>query len=115
MTDKGGPNYLIPAEIDAAKYKHDIGAVGAARNNNPQKSSNGSQFYIVTQTGGAHALDGNYTVFGKVLKGIDVALTINSQPKDGNDRPLNNIIMDVNVVKKTLAQLKSEYDFTPED
>src|SRR5204863_5372392 len=65
----GGPGYTIPAEINSL-LKHDYGAVGAARDNNPQKASNGSQFYIVVNPSGDHNLDGNYTVFGMVIQGM---------------------------------------------
>jgi peptidylprolyl isomerase/peptidyl-prolyl cis-trans isomerase B (cyclophilin B) len=109
----GGPSYTIPAEIDSSKFKHDRGAVGAARTNNPQKASSGSQFYIVQNQAGAHWLDGAYTVFGKVIKGIEVSDSIVKQPRNSNDRPYKNIYMDVNVVKKTLDQLQTEFNFVP--
>jgi cyclophilin family peptidyl-prolyl cis-trans isomerase len=108
----GGPGYLIDAEIDTANYKHDYGAVGTARVTDPLKRSNGSQFYLVIQTGGSHFLDNNYTVFGKIIKGMDVALTINSQPKDANDRPKTNITMDVNVLTKTHKEITAEYGYS---
>lgn len=110
----GGPGYLIDAEIDTANYKHDYGAVGAARNNNPLKQSNGSQFYIVTQTGGSHTLDNSYTVFGKIISGMDVALNINKQPKS-SDKPNTNIYMDINVLYKTKTQITNEYGFSDFD
>lgn len=111
----GGPGYLIDAEIDTSNYKHDYGTVGTARDNNPEKKSNGSQFYIVTQTNGAHFLDNNYTVFGKIIKGMDVALTINKQPKNGSDRPLTNIYMDVNILYKTHKEITDQYGFSDFD
>lgn len=108
----GGPGYTIPAEfIDS--LKHDFGAVGAARTNNPLKESSGSQFYIVENAAGAHHLDKSYTVFGKIISGMTVATTIMVQPKNKSDRPYKDIKMDVNVVEKTLAQLKTEFNFTP--
>lgn len=106
----GGPGYKISAEIDTNLYKHEYGAVGAARDNNPLKESNGSQFYIVTQTGGSKGLNNNYTVFGKVIMGMDVALTINKQPKS-SDKPKTPIPMDVNVLYKTAKQIKEEYNY----
>ena len=110
---QGGPPWTIPAEIDATKFKHVYGAVGAARTNNPANASSGSQFYIVMPTAGTPSLDGNYTVFGKIIKGMEVANTIVAKPKDGNNRPLVDIKMDVNVLEKTLQQLKDEYNFVP--
>ena len=89
-------------------------------NVNPQKASSGCQFYIVdgtvydndklnmiaqrtgktftpeqiqayTTVGGAPFLDGDYTVFGEVISGMDVVDKIASQQKDGADRPLEDI------------------------
>ncbi|MDZ4668938.1 MAG: peptidylprolyl isomerase [bacterium] len=108
----GGPGYTIPAEF-VDSLKHDYGAIGAARTNNPAKASSGSQFYIVSNKNGYHSLDKNYTVFGKLLSGVDIAYTISTQTKDAKDRPLADIKMTVKVVNKTLDQLKTEFDFIP--
>lgn len=111
----GGPGYTIPAEIDS-RFKHDFGAVGAARqpdNVNPQRESSGSQFYIVVGASGQHGLDGAYTVFGKIISGMNVATTIMSQPRDTKDKPKTDIKMDVNVVNKTRAELRKDFNFTP--
>jgi len=75
----GGPGYTIPAEI---KAPHVDGAVAAARLGdavNPTKASSGSQFYICL--GPQHFLDGNYTVFGQVIEGMDVARKIQKGDK----------------------------------
>lgn len=113
----GGPAYTIPAEINASKFKHVYGAVGAARlgdNVNPARASSGSQFYIVINKAGTPNLDGAYTVFGKIIKGMEVAEQIVLQPqKASNNRPYTNIVMDVNKLKKTLDELKTEYNFVP--
>jgi len=109
---QGGPGYTIDAEI-LSQFKHDYGALAAARTNNPAKASSGSQFYIVVNKNGTHSLDGNYTVYGKVLKGMDAADDIVAQPTGTNDRPLTDIKMEVKVVEKTEAELKSEFNFVP--
>ena len=114
----GGPNYTIPAEINAnnSKLTHTFGAVGAARQGdavNPLKASNGSQFYIVVPTAGTSFLNGNYTVFGRILKGMEVANLIEKQAKNPNGRPYVDVKMDVNVIEKTLAELAAEYNFVP--
>jgi cyclophilin family peptidyl-prolyl cis-trans isomerase len=106
----GGPSTIYP-EISSS-ILHDYGAVGAARNNNPQKISNNWQFYIVTNKAGDHNLDGLYTVFGTVMLGRDVADKIASQPRDANDRPLTDIRMTVNVLDKTKAEIQAEYGYT---
>lgn len=67
-----GPGYSLPPEFNA--HPHTLGAIAMARlpdNANPQRRSNGSQFYIVI--GEASRLDGSFTVFGRVVRGIDVA------------------------------------------
>ncbi len=93
----GDPGYTIPAEFNPA-LKHDRGALAAARNENPEKASSGSQFYIVQPEKGTHFLDMNYTVFGKITEGLEVIDKIASAPKDANDRPLKDIKMTVKIV-----------------
>ncbi len=111
---QGGPGYTIPAEIDVTKHRHARGEVAAARlgnASNPLKASSGSQFYICHSTNGTKGLDGEYTVFGKILKGIEVVDEIVKQPKNASDRPLTDIKMDVNVITKTRGELRSEFNF----
>jgi cyclophilin family peptidyl-prolyl cis-trans isomerase len=107
---EGGPGYTIPAEFKSS-LKHVYGALGAARTNNPEKASSGSQFYIVTNRNGTSNLNMNYTVFGQVILGLDTAYTLSTQPKNALDRPLDNIVMQVKVVKFTIAELKSKFNF----
>lgn len=107
----GGPGYDIPAEF-VASLKNVRGAIATARlgdATNPQKASNGSQFFInlVPNT----YLDNNYTVFGFVMKGMDVADKIVIQPKGANDRPVSNIRMQVRTLEKTKAEILSEYGY----
>lgn len=69
---RGGPGYTIPAEISSKS--HIRGAVAMARlpdSVNPQKESSGSQFYITLAP--ATFLDNEYTVFGQVTSGMEVA------------------------------------------
>lgn len=107
----GGPGYTIPAEINVQKFKHVYGAVGAARDNNPEKASSGSQFYIVLPKAGTPNLNGNYTVFGKILGGMEYADSIVKQPQNANNRPYENMYMDVNVVEKTRQELRTQFKF----
>ncbi|MCH8018878.1 peptidylprolyl isomerase [candidate division KSB1 bacterium] len=70
----GGPGYRIPAEIGLL---HEKGAVAMARQGdamNPEKKSSGSQFYITLKA--TPFLDGDYSVFGKVVEGMDVVQQI---------------------------------------
>jgi len=95
----GKGSYTIDAEI-SPDIKHLYGAVGAARAGddvNPLKRSSGSQFYITIRKGGLPSLDNKYTVFGMVVKGMDVAELIADQPKGANDRPIKNIKMKVKI------------------
>jgi cyclophilin family peptidyl-prolyl cis-trans isomerase len=87
----GGPGYTIPAEI---KAKHELGSLAGARQGdqvNPERRSSGSQFYIVT--GEASHLDGQYTVFGKVTKGYDVAQKIEKVKRDERDNPIEKVVI----------------------
>jgi len=62
----GGPGYKIKAEFN--KNQHERGAVAMARSSDPDSA--GSQFYITLAP--AHFLDGKYTVFGKVVSGMNI-------------------------------------------
>lgn len=110
----GGPGYTIEAEF-VPTLTHTYGAVAAARTggpSNPQMRSSGSQFYIVQNKNGTHFLDKNYTVYGKVLAGMDAVDKISVQSKDARDRPLENISMQVKVINLTQKELKEKYNFT---
>ncbi len=98
---KGDPGYTLPAEI---KLKHDRGAVAMARlpdSVNPQRDSNGSQFYICVAP--CPSLDDNYTVFGHVIKGLDIAVKIANQPRDPRDNPLARLEMGASLETKDKA------------
>jgi peptidyl-prolyl cis-trans isomerase B (cyclophilin B) len=131
----GGPSYRVPAEFRQSLF-HKKGVIAAARDNNPEKASSGSQFYItqgkifsdagldsvetyrlqgrkipadqrlVYKTiGGVPHLDQNYTVFGEVVKGLEVIDKIAAVPTSRNsdrDRPLT----DVRIVKAKLVKRK---------
>lgn len=87
----GGPGYTVPAEFN--RIPHERGIVSAARSADP--NSAGSQFFIMV--GKAPSLDGQYTVFGEVVKGIEVAEKIVRQPRDPRDNPLERIEMTIEV------------------
>jgi peptidyl-prolyl cis-trans isomerase B (cyclophilin B) len=127
MLGNGDVGYTIPAEFDTSLF-HKKGALAAARTNNPEKASSGCQFYIVQgrpygdveldqmeaqmgfkfspakrkiykTIGGTPFLDMGYTVFGEVESGLNVIDKIASVPKDGNDRPLGDVHMKIEVLK----------------
>ena len=83
----GGPGYTIPAEF--SEESHTRGAVSMARG--PDPNSAGSQFFIVVQN--APKLDRQYTIFGRVISGMDVVDKIVSVPRDMNDNPLQPVQM----------------------
>ena len=83
----GGPGYTIKAEFNSRSHLR--GIVSMARAADP--NSAGSQFFIVTTD--SPFLDRQYTVFGEVTEGIDVADMIVGQQRDRNDCPLENIKM----------------------
>jgi len=89
----GGPGYTVPAEF--SKVVHEKGILSAARTQDP--NSAGSQFFIMVDK--APHLDGQYTVFGEVVKGVDVAETIVNQPRDLRDNPVERIEMTIEVMK----------------
>ncbi len=123
VAGSGGPGYRIPAEFHPDLY-HKKGALAAARQGdqtNPNRESNGSQFYIVhgaafsdeqldqMESAGSHIkftaeqrmfykalggtphLDYEYTVFGEVIDGIEVIDAIASEPTNETDRPLEDV------------------------
>jgi len=107
----GDIGYRIPAEI-LPQLKHVRGSVAAARNNNPQKQSSGSQFYIVQNHEGVPHLDGNYTVFGQVISGLDVIDKIVESPTGAMDRPTTPIPMTVKVEKLKKKKITKLYNYT---
>ena len=66
---------------------------------NPHRLASPYEFFIVQQKGGAHHLDGNYTPFGRVIRGMDVVDAICAQPIDNREAPMNNIRMTVRIVE----------------
>ena len=88
----GGPGYTIPAEI-LPNHKHKKGALAAARKGdraNPEKASSGSQFYIVQDPRACAQLDGDYTVFGETVSGLDVVDKIASVKTGAKKQDLPN-------------------------
>lgn len=130
MLGGGDLGYKIDAEFVDSLF-HKRGSLSAARNNNPEKASSASQFYIVQgkkysdqelneielyrlqgrkiplkhreaykTVGGTPFLDQNYTVFGEVVKGIEVVDKIAEEKTDRNDRPEEDIKIRVELLKK---------------
>ena len=123
----GGLPYKVPAEL-TKNLIHKKGALAAARDGNPQKASSSTQFYIVAgkkyteaeiqmlgsrtgnsytdeqkkiymEQGGTPMLDMAYTVFGEVVSGLEIIDQIVSQPRDGSDRPNEDVKMTVKILE----------------
>lgn len=128
MLGSGDVGYRIPAEFNDSLY-HKKGVLAAARDNNPEKASSGCQFYIVQgkpmienelqmaerrsgkpmseakrndykTIGGSAWLDGEYTVFGEVIEGLDVIDKIAAVPCGPMDRPASDVRMKMVLVDK---------------
>jgi cyclophilin family peptidyl-prolyl cis-trans isomerase len=126
MLGAGGPDYKIPAEIGRYHFKGALAAARLGNQANPNKESSGSQFYIVQgqpvakgqlemmtkgknikytaediqryeTAGGAPFLDGDYTVFGEVIEGMEIIDMICSMDVDQNSRPLKDITMKITI------------------
>lgn len=98
----GGPGYTIAAEFN--NQPHVRGTVSMARAGDPDSA--GSQFFIVVKN--SRFLDKKYTVFARVIKGMEVVDEIVSQKRDKNDNPRERIeilvqIVNESVLKKTLT------------
>lgn len=98
----GGPNYTVPAEIVPGLH-HKKGAIAAARRGdsvNPERASSGSQFYIVQDEEGCSHLDGEYTIFGEVIDGMNVIDNIARVETNARGLPLYPInIISIQEVK----------------
>jgi peptidyl-prolyl cis-trans isomerase B (cyclophilin B) len=90
--EKGNP-ILLKAEFSDIPHKR--GIVSMARANEPDTA--GSQFFIVVEP--SHFLDGKYTAFGEVIKGLGVADKIVVVPRDDHDLPNERVEMTVTIVE----------------
>lgn len=127
---EGDLGYRIDAEFRDSLF-HKKGVLAAARDNNPEKASSASQFYIVQgkkwtdealeevrinrmngreiplaqrlvykKIGGAPHLDQNYTVFGELVKGLDMVDNIAAVKTSAGDRPVEDVSMEISILKK---------------
>ncbi len=93
--------YLLPND-NKKGFKHNRGMVSMPSSavQNPYKMASPYEFFIVQQKGGAHHLDGDYAVFGKVISGMDVVDKIASMPTDIGDWPEKNIYINkIEIIK----------------
>lgn len=126
------PLKRIDAEI-LAKHFHKKGALGAGRNDNPEKKSYLSQIYLVAgkkitvqqldalekkkglsysteqraaylSVGGTPHLDGDYTVFGEIVEGMDVADAINTVATNSTDLPIKPVVFHAEILSHARGQ-----------
>jgi peptidyl-prolyl cis-trans isomerase B (cyclophilin B) len=90
----GGPGYSLKAEFNDLPHKK--GTLSMARSRNPDSA--GSQFFICVAD--TPWLNKQYTVFGEVTSGIEVAEEIVSQPRDRRDNPVERIEMKIRIIEK---------------
>lgn len=92
--------YLLPPDTRKG-HKHHRGVISmpSSEIENPYKLASPYEFFIVQQDPGAYHLDGSYTVFGEVIKGMDVVDEINRQTIDDRETPLTNVFMEVSILK----------------
>ncbi len=90
-TGRGGPGYQFADELNASTESYKRGYVrGTVAMANAGPNTNGSQFFIMHQD---YALPHSYTIFGRVIEGMDVVDAIATTPKDPSDRPLTEVKM----------------------
>ena len=111
----GGPDYTIPAEF-VNEYWHKKGALAAARKGdlaNPTKASSGSQFYIVHDENACLHLDGQYSIFGEVIEGLEVIDAIAGVATDPYNRPYEDVfIVSIRPVAEEPVQEEVQADTT---
>ncbi|WP_316802363.1 peptidylprolyl isomerase [Pedobacter nototheniae] len=133
LLGNGDVGYTIPAEFRDSLF-HKKGTLAAARDNNPEKASSGCQFYLVQgkvftdeqlnnleekrlkfkipewqrqvykTIGGTPHLDRNYTVYGEIVVGLDMVDKIAALTTDGNNRPKEDVKMEISLLKKREAK-----------
>jgi cyclophilin family peptidyl-prolyl cis-trans isomerase len=133
LLGNGDVGYTIPAEFRDSLF-HKKGVLAAARDNNPEKASSGCQFYLVQgkiftdeqlnsveekrlkfkipewqravykTIGGTPHLDRNYTAYGEIVVGLELVDKIAVLATDKNNRPKQDVKMDITILKKREAK-----------
>ena len=93
--EEDSSTWLIPQEF--SDTPHVKGILSMARTNDPNSAS--SQFFVCHDN--ANFLDNNYTVFGKVIDGLDIIDKIANVAKDQNDNPLERVEMSIRIAKRS--------------
>ncbi len=101
--------YLLAPEI-IPELTHKYGAVGAGRDANPEKISARCQFYIIQNPAGVHRLDGDYTVFGQVISGMDVVEKIANTETNEKNEPLTPVTMNIKIKYLSTSKIQKLSD-----
>ena len=84
--------YLLPNDFNKGHtHKRGMVSMPSSSIDNPYKMASPYEFFIVQKKNGAHHLDGNYTIFGTVINGMEIVDIIADLPTDERDWPLNNV------------------------
>jgi len=93
--------YLLPPDTRKGhKHRRGVISMPSSEIENPHKLASPYEFFIVNQSPGAYHLDGSYTVFGKVIRGMEVVDAINALPTDKREWPLTNMRMRITVLNE---------------
>ncbi len=107
---ENSPYLLDPEFVDS--LGHVYGALGMGRDNNPEKQSNACQIYIVNKESGLSNLDGDYMIFGQIIKGTDVLEAIENEPTNTHDMPNEDVPLMVSIKYLTASELDTDFEFT---
>lgn len=93
-------NYRIPAEMKPY-HRHNYGSLAAARQweNNPNKASSPFEFYMIQDKNGSHHLDGEHTIFGEIIEGLNVMEKIAKLETDKKEWPVKDVFIKASVMK----------------
>ena len=84
--------YLLPNDFNKGHtHKRGVVSMPSSSVDNPYKMASPFEFFIVQKKDGAHHLNGNYTIFGEVIDGMETVDIIANLPTDNRDWPLNNV------------------------
>ena len=84
--------YLLPNDFNKGHtHKRGMVSMPSSSVDNPYKMASPFEFFIVQKKDGAHHLNGNYTIFGEVIGGMETVDIIANLPTDNRDWPLNNV------------------------
>ena len=93
---RGGPGYRFADELPAPG-RYEIGSIAMA---NAGPDTNGSQFFIITGASGV-GLPPQYSLFGKVVKGVEVAEEMQRVPTGPGDRPVTDVVINSVAIQET--------------